>query len=72
MARRKKQAELVVWFSDPAPFGCGMRGVNVVTVGPKWARIEHHVTKDKARLKRAVWEEITRAAERRRERFRAS
>lgn len=54
--KRRKHAEMAVYFQDQAPrIGSGWRGINVVTLGRKWVRIESHASGKTARLSLRVW-----------------
>lgn len=52
-------------------FGCGERGITIISVGPKWAKIEETATGTRATLARDVWDKLEAAAARRLARQRA-
>ena len=49
-----------IYLHDEAPaIGAGWRGVYVISVGRKWARIESSATGKRARIARHIWDYIT-------------
>lgn len=62
-SRRRKKADLFVRFHDECPrIGSGRRGITIIAIGRKWVRLRETATDRSARLKRAVWDQITSAA----------
>lgn len=51
---------VTIFFHDECPrIGSGMRRVNLISCGYKWARIECAATGARARLRRAIWDAVS-------------
>lgn len=63
MSRKRPRSDLRIYLHDEAPaIGSGWRGVSIVSIGPKWARLRETATRSPFRLKRATWDAIARFA----------
>jgi len=59
MPRRRKRAEMRVYFQDEVPaIGCGWRFIDIVQRGRKWIRIKEHATGRTARLAVAAFDRL--------------
>lgn len=60
MGKRRPKADVRVHFMDEAPhIGSGRRGITIVALGHKWARIKETATGRPAKLKRALWDQLS-------------
>lgn len=59
MARKRPRSDMRIHLDDECPrIGSGVRGVQIVSVGPKWARFKETATQTPGKLRRPVWDKL--------------
>ena len=62
MAKKRQRSDARIHLQDECPaIGSGERGIQIVSVGPKWARFRETATQTPGKLKRAVWDRLVTA-----------
>ena len=63
MARKRRRSDMRICLADECPaIGCGERGIQVISIGPKWARFRETATQTNGKVRRAVWDQLERRA----------
>lgn len=60
MAKKKPRSDVRIFLEDQCPrIGSGERGVQIITLGPKWARFRETATGRPGKLPRREWDKRT-------------
>ena len=62
MARKRKRSDLRIHLGNQCPrIGSGVRGVQIVSVGPKWVHFRETATQTPGKLSRKDWDRLVRS-----------
>ena len=58
MAKKKRpRSDVEIYLEDQCPrIGSGMRGITIISVGPKWAKFKETCTERTGKLERREWD----------------
>jgi hypothetical protein len=57
MAKKRPRSDARIYLQDECPaMGSGERGIQIVSVGPKWARFKETATQVNCRVPRSCWD----------------